>query len=100
MPRVGNEYARDPTDRFGDSPLDTVGQIFNGVPSINTNRMETHITVANGQTLVLGGIFQTDQNQSTTRTPLLGSAPVIGGLFRHRTLRDDEQELLVSSHQP
>lgn len=74
---------------------DTVGQIFNGVPSINTNRMETHITVANGQTLVLGGIFQTDQNQSTTRTPLLGSAPVIGGLFRHRTLRDDEQELLV-----
>ena len=74
---------------------DTVGQIFNGVPSINTNRMETHITVANGQTLVLGGIFQTDQNQSTTRTPLLGSAPVIGGLFRHCTLRDDEQELLV-----
>ena len=33
---------------------DTVGQIFNGVPSINTNRMETHIAVADGQTLVLG----------------------------------------------
>lgn len=74
---------------------DTVGQVFNGVPSINTNRMETHIAVADGQTLVLGGIFQTDQNQSTARTPVLGSAPLIGGLFRHRTLRDDEQELLV-----
>jgi type IV pilus assembly protein PilQ len=34
---------------------DTVGQVFNGVPSINTNRMETHIAVADGQTLVLGG---------------------------------------------
>jgi len=74
---------------------DTVGQIFNGVPSINTNRMKTRITVADGQTLVLGGIFQTDFNQSTTRTPLLSSVPIIGRLFRHRIVRDDQQELLV-----
>ena len=74
---------------------DTVGQVFNGVPSINTNRMETHITVADGQTLVLGGIFQTDQNRNTTHTPVLGSAPLIGGLFRHRSVRDDQQELLL-----
>ena len=74
---------------------DTVGQIFNGVPSINTNRMKTRITVADGQTLVLGGIFQTDFNQSSTRTPLLSSVPIIGRLFRHRIVRDDQQELLV-----
>ena len=74
---------------------DTVGQVFNGVPSINTNRMETRITVADGQTLVLGGIFQTDFNQSTTRTPFVSSLPLVGRLFRHRILRDDQQELLV-----
>ena len=74
---------------------DTVGQLLNGVPSINTNRMETRITVAHGQTLVLGGILQTDYNQSTTRTPLMSSLPLVGRLFRHRIVRDDQQELLV-----
>ena len=74
---------------------DTVGRVFNGVPSINTNRMETRITVADGQTLVLGGIFQTDFNQSITRTPLVSSLPIIGRIFRHRIVRDDQQELLV-----
>ena len=44
---------------------DTVGQVFNGVPSINTNEIETQVLVNNGQTLVLGGIFQTDRNIST-----------------------------------
>ena len=39
---------------------DTVGQIFNGVPSINTNEMQTNVLVGNGQTLVLGGILQED----------------------------------------
>ena len=74
---------------------DTVGQVFNGVPSINTNRMETHVTVADGQTLVLGGIFQTDRNRSSSRTPVLGAVPIIGGLFRHKSVRDDQQELLL-----
>ena len=74
---------------------DTVGQVLNGVPSINTNRMETRITVADGQTLVLGGILQTDYNQSTTSTPLMSSLPLVGRLFRHRIVRDDQQELLV-----
>ena len=74
---------------------DTVGQVFNGGPSINTNRMETRITVADGETLVLGGIFQTDFNRSTLRTPMLSSVPLIGRLFRRRIVRDDQQELLV-----
>jgi type IV pilus assembly protein PilQ len=57
--------------------------------------METRITVADGQTLVLGGILQTDYNQSTTRTPFVSSLPFVGRLFRHRIVRDDQQELLV-----
>ncbi len=74
---------------------DTVGQVFNGVPSINTNEIETQVLVNDGQTLVLGGIFQTDKNISTTKTPFLGDLPYIGRLFRRTLVRDDKQELLI-----
>jgi len=74
---------------------DTVGQVFNGVPSINTNEIETEVLVDNGQTLVLGGIFQTDKNFSTTKTPFLGDLPYVGRLFRRTLERDDKQELLI-----
>ena len=57
--------------------------------------METRITVADGQTLVSAVFLQTDYNQSTTRTPLMSSLPLVGRLFRHRIVRDDQQELLV-----
>jgi type IV pilus assembly protein PilQ len=74
---------------------DTVGQVFNGVPSINTNAIETEVLVDNGETLVLGGIFQTDKNISTTKTPFLGDLPYLGRLFRKDVERDDKQELLI-----
>jgi type IV pilus assembly protein PilQ len=74
---------------------DTVGQVFNGVPSINTNEIETEVLVDNGQTVVLGGIFQTDKNVSTTKTPFLGDLPYVGRLFRRDIERDDKQELLI-----
>ncbi len=74
---------------------DTVGQVFEGVPSINTNEIETEVLVDNGQTVVLGGIFKTDRNISTTKTPFLGDLPYVGALFRQKTERDDKQELLI-----
>jgi len=74
---------------------DTVGQVFGGVPSINTNEIETQILVDNGQTVVLGGVFQTDKNVSTTKTPFLGDIPYLGRLFRRDVERDDKQELLI-----
>jgi type IV pilus assembly protein PilQ len=74
---------------------DTVGQIFNGVPSINTNEIQTEVLVDNGQTVVLGGIFQTDKNFSTTKTPFLGDLPYVGRLFKRTIERDDKQELLI-----
>lgn len=74
---------------------DTVGQVFNGVPSINTNQIETQVLVNNGQTVVLGGIFQTDRNVSTTKTPFIGDLPYVGRLFRRTTERDDKTELLI-----
>jgi type IV pilus assembly protein PilQ len=74
---------------------DTVGQVFNGVPSINTNQIETQVLVNNGQTVVLGGIFQTDRNVSTTKTPFIGDLPYVGRLFRRTVERDDKTELLI-----
>jgi type IV pilus assembly protein PilQ len=74
---------------------DSVGQVFNGVPSINTNEITTTVRVDNGQTLVLGGIFQTDTNRSTTKTPFLGDLPYVGRLFRRTVDREQKQELLI-----
>ena len=74
---------------------DTVGKIYYGVPSINTTRIATRALVVDGETVVLGGIFQTDKHHATTRTPLLGGLPVIGRLFRRTLQRDDKQELFV-----
>jgi len=74
---------------------DTVGTVFNGVPSINTNQIETEVLVDNGQTIVLGGIFQTDKNVATTKTPFLGDIPYVGRLFKRTVERDDKQELLI-----
>ncbi len=78
-----------------DVKQDTVGQIFNGIPSINTNQIRTEVLVDNGETVVLGGIFQTVRNLSTNKTPLLGDIPHLGRLFRRDIENDDEQELLV-----
>ena len=74
---------------------DTVGQVFEGVPSINTNEIQTEVLVDNSQTIVLGGIFTTDRNMSTTKTPFLGDLPYVGRLFKRTTERDDKQELLI-----
>ncbi|MEZ7819141.1 MAG: type IV pilus assembly protein PilQ [Candidatus Azotimanducaceae bacterium] len=74
---------------------DTVGQIYDGIPSINTNAIQTQVLVNNGQTLVLGGIFQEDRNNAQTKTPLLAKIPILGRLFRRTVRREDKQELLI-----
>ncbi len=74
---------------------DTVGAVFNGVPSINTNNIQTQVLVENGETIVLGGIFTTQVTQSETKTPFLGDIPYIGSLFKRHTESDDKQELLI-----
>ena len=74
---------------------DTVGAVFNGVPSINTNSVKTQVLVDNGETVVLGGIFTTQSTESVTKTPVLGDLPYVGKLFRRSTSTDDKQELLI-----
>jgi type IV pilus assembly protein PilQ len=78
-----------------DVKQDTVGAVFNGVPSINTNSVQTQVLVNNGETIVLGGIFTTQVTQSVTKTPFFGDLPYVGKLFRRTTNTDDKQELLI-----
>ncbi|MDX8386846.1 MAG: type IV pilus secretin PilQ [Gallionella sp.] len=74
---------------------DTVGDIFSGIPSINTKRVSTQVLVENGGTVVIGGIYTQDESKSSNKVPLLGDIPVIGWLFREETKVDNKRELLI-----
>jgi len=74
---------------------DRVGQIFNNVPSIDTQNVRTQVLVANGETAVLGGIYeQTDRNE-VDKVPFFGNLPVLGYLFKRTLKQSDKTELLI-----
>jgi len=65
-----------------------------GVPALDTQSEETKILVADGGTVVIGGIIVSSQNITTTEVPLLGSLPLIGHLFKRNNVTISSQELL------
>ncbi|QBQ53875.1 type IV pilus secretin PilQ [Nitrosococcus wardiae] len=74
---------------------DSVGQVFNGVPSIDTREVATQVLVDNGQTVVLGGIYEQEQNRASRRVPFLGDLPYVGTLFRNKSEVNNKDELLI-----
>ena len=74
---------------------DTVGEIYAGVPSINTREVQTKVLVENGQTVVLGGVHETENINGSSKVPVLGDLPVVGSLFRNTTNQDKKRELLI-----
>ncbi len=74
---------------------DQVGVIFAGVPSINTQNVTTQVLVANGETAVLGGIYEQTERNDVDKVPFFGDIPVLGNLFKRRTKQDDKTELLI-----
>lgn len=64
-------------------------------PAINTQSVRTHVLVGDGETVVLGGVFEHTQREDVRRVPLLSRLPVLGGLFTRRAKVDDRSELLV-----
>ncbi|MEO6975175.1 MAG: type IV pilus secretin PilQ [Gallionella sp.] len=74
---------------------DSVGQLYAGVPSINTNTVTTQVLVENGGTVVIGGVYLQQQSDGVNKVPLLGDIPVLGYLFRSSAKLNNKSELLV-----
>lgn len=76
---------------------DTVGAIdeTTGVPLIDITQLETQVLVADGETIVLGGIYQTSFVTSQSKIPLLGDIPYVGRLFRNDSKSEEKNELLI-----
>ena len=79
---------------------DTVGEIFQtgrggSIPSIDTRELNTSVLVNNGETVVLGGIFQDERQKQEDRVPYLSSIPGIGALFKRKSNATKKRELLI-----
>ncbi len=70
------------------------GTLFENI-IINKQELSTTVVVGDGETLVLGGILETETRNNTSKTPLLGDLPVVGGLFRSRSNDAEKRELLI-----
>ena len=76
---------------------DTFGEadVPGGEPPINKSEIQTQVLVDNGETVVLGGILQTEELSNLAKTPFLGDLPVIRHLFRYTQQSNEKVELLV-----
>jgi type IV pilus assembly protein PilQ len=80
---------------------DSVGEVISTgglggtVPSIDTRSVETQVLVADGQTVVLGGIYETERREAEKKVPYLGDIPFVGALFRSKRRIDNKAELLI-----
>jgi type IV pilus assembly protein PilQ len=80
---------------------DSVGEIISTgglggtVPSIDTRSVETQVLVADGQTVVLGGIYETSRRETINKVPYLGDIPFVGFFFRSKQYENNKAELLI-----
>jgi type IV pilus assembly protein PilQ len=65
-----------------------------GIPALDTQSAQTKVLVADGGTVVIGGIIVNTQNVNISEVPLVGSLPLIGNLFKRTTVSIQSQELL------
>ena len=66
-----------------------------GQLTINKNQIDTNVLVDNGETVVLGGIFEQENISSQVKVPFLGDLPYVGRLFRRDLKTDNKRELLI-----
>ncbi len=79
---------------------DTIGQeVPTGsggeVPSIDTRSIKTNVLVNNGDTIVLGGIYETTRTKTVNKVPLLGDLPLLGWLFRNTAITNNKDQVIV-----
>jgi len=66
-----------------------------GVPSVNTQELNTNVVVSNGDTVVLGGVFELQTENGEDKIPLFGDIPIIGNAFKNTKILDNKSELLI-----
>jgi type IV pilus assembly protein PilQ len=65
------------------------------IPSIDTKNLTTQISVNNGETAVIGGIYEENSRNDVSKVPLLGDLPYVGALFRNTSKSENKTELLI-----
>jgi type IV pilus assembly protein PilQ len=68
---------------------------LNGVPPIKKNQVNAKVLVADGETIVIGGVFSNTQSKTVEKVPFLGDVPYVGRLFRRDVVSEAKSELLV-----
>ena len=71
----------------------TIGQ--NVLVAIDTNELKTNVLVDNGETIVLGGIYEQRQQVKNDKVPLLGDIPIVGNAFKSKKNEFRKKELLI-----
>ena len=66
-----------------------------GVPPVDTRELETSVLVDNGETVVLGGVFERTQSRNIGRVPFFGDLPYVGWAFKQEQVQDENSELLI-----
>jgi type IV pilus assembly protein PilQ len=65
------------------------------VPTIDTTELTTQVLVGNGETVVLGGVFRTEELESVNKVPFFGDIPYVGALFRNESTKSEKTETLI-----
>jgi type IV pilus assembly protein PilQ len=79
---------------------DSVGELVPSgrggfIPSIDTTQLNTQVLVGNGETVVLGGVFKTEDIESINKVPFFGDIPYIGAFFRNQSTTHKKTETLI-----
>ncbi|EJO92136.1 type 4 fimbrial biogenesis outer membrane protein PilQ [Ectopseudomonas mendocina DLHK] len=78
-----------------DAPDFSVASSTGGIPAINKNEVNAKVLVADGETIVIGGVYSNTQSKSVDKVPFLGDLPFIGRVFKRDLVQDRKAELLV-----
>ena len=98
--QVLDEARKNPTARLfmtapGVGPITALSVASVHIPSIDTKKVNTQVLVDNGDTIVLGGIFEQTTRTTIEKVPFLGDVPFVGNLFKRTVKVDDKTELLI-----
>jgi type IV pilus assembly protein PilQ len=78
-----------------DAPDFSVASSTGGIPAISKNEVNAKVLVADGETIVIGGVYSNTQSKSVDKVPFLGDLPFIGRVFKRDLIQDRKAELLV-----